>query len=91
MVLQTTAQAGTLESSDVMITVSPLPAGSGVEMELTSVVMKQYGEQIRSLMLEMLQEAHLTDVKLLVNDRGALECTLRARLTTALRRSCGEE
>ena len=89
MVLQTTAQAGTLESSDVMITVSPLPAGSGVEMELTSVVMKQYGEQIRSLMLEMLQEAQLTDAKLLVNDRGALECTLRARLTTALRRSCG--
>jgi citrate lyase subunit gamma (acyl carrier protein) len=38
----------------------------------------------------MLQEAQLTDVKLLVNDRGALECTLRARLTTALRRSCGE-
>ena len=91
MVLKTTAQAGTLESSDAMITVSPLPVGSGVEMELTSVVMKQYGEQIRALMLEMLQEAKLTDIKLLVNDRGALECTLRARLTTALRRSCGEE
>ena len=40
------AQAGTLESSDIMITVAPEAAG--VHIELQSIVLPQYGDAIRA-------------------------------------------
>jgi len=39
------AQAGTLESNDIAITVGPAADG-GIVIELQSLVMEQYGDQI---------------------------------------------
>ena len=36
------AMAGTMESSDIMVTIEPAEAG-GVQLELTSSVMQQFG------------------------------------------------
>ena len=41
------AQAGTLESSDALVLVEPVAAGSGRQIELESNVMLQYGSRIR--------------------------------------------
>ena len=46
------AAAGTLESSDCLVTVEP---GDGINLELTSSVMNQYGRQIKATILETLE------------------------------------
>lgn len=82
-----TAQAGTLESSDIMITVAPGPQGSGIVIELESIVMAQYGEDIRVTLEETVTEQDCTDIYIKALDRGALDCTIRARILTALSRA----
>ena len=78
-----TASAGTLESSDVYVEVSP---GSGVEIELESVVQLQFGEAIEAVVREVLEENGVQNAAVRVTDRGALECVIRARVETALLR-----
>ncbi len=80
------AMAGTLESSDALITVTPRE-GEGVEFRIESIVFKQYGRRIRSVAEETAAAAGLSGAELRVQDRGALECTLRARLETAIERA----
>ncbi len=80
------AVAGTLESSDAMVTVEP---GQGVSLELSSSVMNQYGRQIRATVLETLERLEVRDAHVTVVDKGALDCTLKARVECAVFRSCG--
>jgi citrate lyase subunit gamma (acyl carrier protein) len=82
-----TAQAGTLESSDIMITLSPGSPGSGLKIELESIVMAQYGEAIRRVIKETVNEQGIADLYIKAVDRGALDCTIRARTLTALARA----
>lgn len=82
-----TAQAGTLESSDVMITVAPAAEGDGVTIELESIVMAQYGSAIRKTLTEVIAEQGISDIYMKAVDRGALDCTIRARAIAALNRA----
>ena len=79
------AMAGTLESSDAMVTVEP---GEGIELELSSSVMNQYGRQIKATVLETLDTLNVKNVHITVVDKGALDCTLKARVQCAVYRSC---
>jgi citrate lyase subunit gamma (acyl carrier protein) len=79
------AVAGTLESSDAMVTVEP---GEGIVVELSSSVMNQYGRQIKATVLETLDRLGVKDAKVTVIDKGALDCTLKARVECAVFRSC---
>ena len=82
------AVAGTLESSDCMVTVEP---GEGrVELDLSSVVIRQFGPQIRKVIFETLERLEVTDAHVTVVDKGALDCTLKARVECAVFRSCGQ-
>lgn len=81
------AMAGTLESSDALVTVEP--GEGGVELSLQSSVMNQYGRQIKATVLETLQRLDVSDAKVTVVDKGALDCTLKARVECAVFRSCG--
>ena len=87
MEIEKSAIAGTLESSDILITVTPLAAGSGLRIDLDSNVLPQYGEAIEQLMRQILQETEYDDLHLKAVDRGALDFTIRARLLTALERA----
>ena len=58
MQIEKNAMAGTLESSDALVTVEP--GEDGVELELTSSVMNQYGRQIRATVLETLDRLGVT-------------------------------
>ena len=87
MEIRKPAMAGTLESSDAMVTVEP---GEGVELDLSSSVMNQYGRQIRQTVLDTLDRLEVRDVRISVIDKGALDCTLKARVECAVYRSCGE-
>ena len=79
------AAAGTLESSDCMVTVEP---GEGIHLDLTSSVMNQYGRQIKAAVLETLERLDVKNANVTVVDKGALECTLKARVECAVFRSC---
>ena len=79
------AMAGTLESSDAQVTVEP---GNGsVELTLESAVIHQFGNQIRKVILETLKNLGVDNVKITVVDKGALDCTLKARVEGAVFRS----
>jgi len=82
------AIAGTLESSDAQVTVEPGEAG--IELALTSSVMNQYGRQIKATVLETLERLEVKNARVTVVDKGALDCTLKARVECAVFRSCGQ-
>ena len=81
------AQAGTLESSDILVTVSPAPQGAGVTIHLTSPTMQQYGEHIRNLILGLLGGCGVADADVVVNDKGAVDFVIEARVRTAISRA----
>lgn len=83
------ASAGTLESSDVYVEITP--AESGIEIDLNSVVQAQFGEDILAVVREVLGECGVDKAKLTIQDRGALDCVIRARVETAVMRGKGEE
>ncbi len=85
------AWAGTVESSDIYVEIEPLAAGKGIELSVSSVVYEQFGEEIEGVILDTLQQLDVTDVKVTASDRGAVECTIRARVETAVCRGKGEE
>lgn len=85
MEIKKPAVAGTLESSDCMVTVEP---GNGsVELDLDSAVIRQFGKQIRKVIHETLDRLEVTDAKVTVVDKGALDCTIKARVECAVYRS----
>lgn len=86
MVIQKSAMAGTLESSDAQVTVEP---ADRLELSITSSVMNQYGRQIRERILETLDRLEVKTGIVTVIDKGALDCTLKARVECAVFRSCG--
>ena len=85
MEIRKPAVAGTVESSDCMVTVEP---GEGkVELNLESAVIRQYGRQICKVIHETLDRLEVTDAKVTVVDKGALDCTIKARVECAVYRS----
>ena len=86
MILKKPAMAGTLESSDVQITVSPNP-GQGIEIELHSDVKAQFGKSIRATVRDVLAEFDITEASVQLLDKGALDCVIRARLRCAICRA----
>lgn len=87
MEIQKPIVTGTLESSDVQV-VAELFAG-GTQLSIESNVISQYDRQIKTTVLETLEHLGIKSGKVTVNDRGALECTLRAHVGCAVFHSCG--
>lgn len=88
MIIEKSAVAGTLESSDAQITVEPAP--DGIQLDISSSVMNQYGRQIQATVLDTLARLEVTSGHVTVVDKGALDCTLKARVECAVFRACGQ-
>ena len=68
-----------------MVTVEP---GQGkIDLELDSSVIRQYGKQITKVIHQTLERLDVTDAKIKVVDKGALDCTIKARVECAVYRS----
>ncbi|HEY3591619.1 MAG TPA: citrate lyase acyl carrier protein [Buttiauxella sp.] len=80
------AVVGTLESGDVMIRIAPLDTQE-IDLQINSSVEKQFGDAIRATLMEILERYNVQGVQLNVDDKGALDCILRARLETLLVRA----
>ena len=78
------ASAGFDEKQDVTVTVEPI--ASGIEAELTSKVMAQYGAHIRQLIVDTVKEAGYDGVRAVVTDRSAWDYAIKARILGALER-----
>jgi citrate lyase subunit gamma (acyl carrier protein) len=76
-----------MESSDIMITLEPGKAG--IEIDLQSMVEKQYGRQIRQVINNTLADLQVKQAKVTAVDKGALDCTIQARVKTAVYRAAG--
>lgn len=83
------AVAGTLESSDCMVTVEP--ANDGLELELESAVIRQYGERIAEVAMETLDRLDVQNARVSIIDKGALDCTIKARVECAVMRAAEYE
>ena len=79
------AVAGTLESNDILITISGV-GGSANSVSLSSIVINQFGPAIRAVIDQCLEKSGLSGVEVSVQDKGALECTIKARMETAIAR-----
>ena len=71
-------------SSDAMVTVEP---GEGIDFTLDSSVINQYGNQIRKVTMETLKNLGVDNVSIHIVDKGALDCTLKARIEGAVYRA----
>lgn len=74
-----------MESSDAQVTVEP--GAQGIELSIESSVIHQFGRQIKAAVMETLDRLDVKDAKVTVVDKGALDCTLKARVECAVYRS----
>lgn len=82
--------AGTVESGDILIELKQSEA-PGIAIELESVVANQFGGKIREAITGALAALNVSGVAVYAVDRGALDCTIRARVTAAALRGLGQE
>ena len=88
MKIKQTAEAGALVSNDVLVTVTPNEEGGvQVQLETKNVISKQFGNQIQQVVKDKVAEMGVEDVVVKVQDKGALNYTIRARVQTALERA----
>ena len=85
-----TAMAGTLESGDIFIQIAPND-NAGLHIDLESTVAYQFGDQIKKVITETLQGLGIDQAEVKATDKGALDCTIRARVTAAAVRATGKD
>ncbi|PLX94683.1 MAG: citrate lyase acyl carrier protein [Desulfuromonas sp.] len=87
MEIRRKAQAGTMQSSDMMVFVEP---AQELTIEIESTVVKQFGHLIRQRIEGKLQQLDVRSGRIRVSDRGALDYAIDARVETAIARAAEE-
>lgn len=85
MDIKKTALAGTLESSDIQITLSK--GNNGIDIDLDSSVEELYGDQIRKVITKTLNAYGIENANVKAIDKGALDCVVKARTMAAAQRA----
>lgn len=83
MKIEKQATTGTLESSDLMVKVYP---NDKLEIVINSEVNKQFGTQIRKVVEETLSRLEVKSGLIVVEDKGGLDCAIKARVQSAVLR-----
>ncbi|MDI6600571.1 MAG: citrate lyase acyl carrier protein [Thermoanaerobacteraceae bacterium] len=78
------AVAGTLESSDCLVMVKPY---EGLKVDIESIVMERYGRRIRQIVEDVIKSMDITSGYFKIQDRGALDYCLKARIRIAIERA----
>jgi len=84
------AIVGTLESSDLLVKVAPNDSGI-MDIVIRSEVVKQFGKQIRRVIDETLSQLEVSEGTIIVEDKGALDYAIRARVQSAVLRGAASE
>jgi len=80
-------QAGTMQSSDLMVFLEPAET---LTVTIESTVLKQFGELIRAKVDQVLARHGVEAGEVRITDRGALDYAIEARLETAILRATEE-
>lgn len=84
MTIKKPAKCGTLESNDIFLMVTPNE--HGIEIDLESSVMQQFGNRIKEVIANKLKDLGIDNIKVVAQDKGALDYTIEARVETAIKR-----
>ncbi len=77
--------AGTAESGDALVVVDS--AASGITLDLAGPSIARYGDEIRSEVLATLSALGIEAATVRLQEKGALDCTIKARLAAACLRA----
>ncbi|MFK5881315.1 MAG: citrate lyase acyl carrier protein [Sulfurospirillum sp.] len=88
--IKKSAYAGTLESSDAFIQIEPIDEDK-IKIELQSSVEEMYGDDIRELIKKIIKELDISYISVKVQDKGALDYVIKARLQAAILRANEDE
>jgi len=77
------ASCGTLESNDCLITVRK---DDQIVIQIDSIVLDQFGPQIEKVIQETLKKRGIQGLFIHIQDKGALDYAIIARLNTAIDR-----
>lgn len=86
MEIKKVSKAGTLESNDIYIVLMPNEE-QGIKIQLESIVIKQFGDEIMRAIEETLKANNIDKALVIAQDKGALDYTIRARVETAIKRA----
>lgn len=81
-----TSQAGTLESMDCLVTLTEAPLGAGIKIEITGASAARFKSAMEKKITDTLCELGTKDVEVRVQDNGALDIVLGARVEAAYKR-----
>lgn len=84
MEIRRKVQAGTMQSSDLMVFVEPAET---LTIEIESTVKRQFEHLIRARIEAVLARFAVTAGHIRVTDRGALDYAIEARMEAALKRA----
>ena len=79
------ANAGTIESNDCYVTITK---SDTLDINIDSIVYKQFGRHMNELVTKWAKDNKVV-ARISIDDKGALDKTIIARLNTALERSKG--
>lgn len=85
MKISAPSRAGSIESGDILIMLHPQE--EGLEVDLESKVLAQFGAHIEALIVSTLKEKGIRYGRVIARDSGALDYTIKSRVHTALARS----
>ncbi len=85
------AQAGSFESSDILILAENPEGVKGRVIQLNSIVEKQYGNMILKIVNNVLDKFEVADIHLVIHDKGALTPVIKARMETVLLRASNNQ
>lgn len=91
MIQERRGQAGSLESCDALVVVELSDEKKGLLLELDSPSLLSYEEDMKSAVIETLSSLGVAGALVKIQDRGSLDCTLRARVETAARRALASQ
>ena len=81
-----TSQAGTLESMDCLVTLTEAPSGAGIKIEITGASAARFKSAMEKKITDTLCELGTKDIEVRVQDNGALDIVLGARVEAAYKR-----
>lgn len=84
-----TSQAGTLESMDCLVTLTEAESGAGIKITITGASAARFKSAMEKKINETLASLGATDLAVTVQDNGALDIVLGARVEAAYKRLKG--
>ncbi len=84
-----TAQAGTLESMDCIVTVTETEKGRGISIAMEGASIVRFGEAMLKSTKDTLKDLGVRDISVSIQDNGAGDLVLKARVEAAVRRFAG--